>query len=153
MTTTAPAVSTEAPVATTLPFFSFWPNSIPVENSNRWKPPPPAPQPQLGGGWLLPPQQQSPQQPQHQFLPFPFLFFPSLLRASTGLFQPQPAAGQAAGLTPASTVRQGFPLFMVPVPPAPSSTAAMSQPWGAFPHRRHAFRPPVHPVNNFFYLP
>jgi hypothetical protein len=152
ITTTTPAATTTAStVNSAWPMFPLlWPNNIIPVNTHtntRWQNPPPQPHAFSGqpSAWLLPQQPTaapSHQQQQHQFVHFPFLFLPSMLRASTGLFFP-PAGGQQAAVAarPSST-------FMLPVQRAPSPAA-----WGGFLQPQNAFRPPIHPLHNYFFLP
>jgi hypothetical protein len=150
-TTTPAAATTGSTGNSAWPMFPLlWPGAIPVNThtNNRWQNPPA--QHAFSGqpsAWLLPQQPTAApahHQQQHQFVHFPFLFLPSMLRASTSLFFPppggqQPAAGAAR---PSST-------FMLPVQRAPPSPAA----WGGFLQPQNAFRPPIHPLHSYFFLP
>jgi len=153
ITTTTLAATTASPGNSAWPMFPLlWPNNvIPVNthSNSRWQSPPAQPHAFSGqpSAWVLPQQPTAApahQQQQHQFVHLPFLFLPSMLRASTSLFFP-PAGGQqavAVAARPSST-------FMLPVQRAQPSPAA----WGGFLQPQNAFRPPVHPLHNYFFLP
>jgi hypothetical protein len=151
ITTTTPAATTGSTVNSAWPMFPLlWPsNAIPVNThtNNRWQNPPAQPHAFSGqpSAWLLPQQPTAApaHQQQHQLVHFPLLFLPSMLRASTGLFFPPPGGQQAT----AGAVRPSA-TFMLPVQRAPSPAA-----WGGFLQPQNAFRPPIHPLHNYFFLP
>jgi hypothetical protein len=150
-TTTPAATTTGSTVNSAWPMFPLlWPNNaIPLNThtNTRWQSPPAQSHAFSGqpSAWLLPQQPTAApaHQQQHQFVHLPFLFLPSMLRASTSLFFPPPGGQQAAAgaAHPSST-------FMLPVQRAPSPAA-----WGGFLQPQNAFRPPIHPLHNYFFLP
>jgi hypothetical protein len=151
-TTTPAAATTGSTVNSAWPMFPLlWPNNaIPVNThtNTRWQNPPAQPHAFSGqpSTWLLPQQPTAApaHQQQHQFVHFPLLFLPSMLRASTSLFFP-PAGGQQA----AAVAARPSSTFMLPVQRAQPSPAA----WGGFLQPQNAFRPPIHPLHNYFFLP